>query len=219
MVVNYYPADVVIPVYAVFTAVGITLTGLRFWARKHYTHAPPGTDDWLILFAMCIVIICASIQFFNALYGTGGEALSDGEAAARAHISHKINLTMIIIEKPAFGAIKLSLLFFYKRIFGIWPAFRRINLTLIWLICIWTLAFALADLLLCGTELELNWALDQSIPQKKCGDKGLLLLLFGVTSVITDILVLGLPFLFMRKLQMPSGKKWAAAAVFVLGFM
>lgn len=216
---NFYPPWVTIPIYAVFTAIGIALTALRFWARMSFGRSRPGPDDWLIVFGVAIVITCACIQFYNALHGTGGAAVTAHEAAHRAIVSHKINLTMIIIEKPGFGAIKLSLLFFYRRIFGVWPGFKKINIVLIVLIVLWTLSFAIADLLLCGTNIELNWALDQTIPQRKCGDKGLLLLLFAITSVITDILVLALPFFFMRKLQMPSKKKWAAGAVFLLGFM
>lgn len=216
---NYYPPEVVIPVYAVFTAIGLGLTGLRIWARSHYSHSRPGVEDYLIIFGAVIVTTCTCIQFYNALHGTGGEAISPDEAAHRAIVSHKVDFTMIVIEKPGFGAIKLSLLFFYRRIFGVWPGFRKINLTFMVLIVLWTLSFALADLLLCGSEIQLNWAVDQTESQQKCGDKGLLLLLFAVTSVVTDILVLGLPFFFMRKLQMPSKKKWAAGAIFILGFM
>ncbi|KAH7308022.1 hypothetical protein B0I35DRAFT_101932 [Stachybotrys elegans] len=216
---TYYPPSVTIPVYAVFTAVGIGLTALRFWTRRVYLRMPIGADDWLMAFGMFVVSCCTAIQFYNSLYGTGGEALRPDEAASRAHTSHRINFTMIVIEKPAFGAIKLSLLFFYKRIFGIWPSFRRVNNVLIGLIVLWTAAFAIADLLLCGTHLEMNFAEDQSLAGEQCGDKGLLLLLFAVTGVVTDLFVLGLPFLYIRRLQMAKQKKWAAAVVILLGFM
>jgi hypothetical protein len=213
----WYPPEVTIPVYAVFTAVGMGLTALRFWSRVSFSKQRIGTDDWLVLAGMLIVCACAAIQFYNAIHGTGGAAISNKDDAQRQETSHKVNLTMIIIEKPGFGAIKLSLLYFYKRIFNIWPSFRRANNIMIVIIILWTISFAMADLLICGDKLYLSWAADQSIPKRTCGDKGMLLLLFAVTSVITDLMVLLLPFAYVRRLQMPKQKKWAAMIIFLLG--
>lgn len=214
---SWYPPSVTIPVYAVFTAVGIALTALRFWSRISFSKQKIGIDDWLVLVGLGFVCACSSIQFYNAIHGTGGAAISDKDDAQRQETSHKINLTMIVIEKPGFGAIKLSLLFFYKRIFNIWPSFRRANNILIWIIIFWTISFALADLLICKDKLHLQWAADQSIPKGYCGDKGLLLLMFAITSVLTDLMVLLLPFAYVSRLQMPKQKKWAAMFIFFLG--
>lgn len=216
---SWYPPEVTIPVYAVFTAVGIGLTALRFWSRISFSKQKVGFDDWLILVGLCFVCACSAIQFYNAIHGTGGAAISDKDDARRQETSHKVNLTMIIIEKPGFGAIKLSLLFFYKRIFNIWPSFRRANNIMIVIIVLWTFAFAFADLLICKERLYLQWAADQTEPKEYCGDKGLLLLMFAITSVITDLMVLLLPFAYIRRLQMPKQKKWAAMLIFFLGTM
>jgi hypothetical protein len=219
MATNRYPPEVTIPVYAVFTAVGIALTVLRFWSRISFSKTRVGVDDWLVLVGLLVVCACSSIQFYNAIHGTGGAAVSADDAEARAITAHKINFTMIVIEKPGFGAIKLSLLFFYKRIFDIWPSFKIANLLLIWVIVLWTVSFVMADLLLCGNQLHLQWAADQSIPGEQCGDKGLLLLMFAITSTITDAMVLLLPFVYVHRLQMPKQKKWAASVIFLLGAM
>ncbi|KAI9158997.1 hypothetical protein HJFPF1_07002 [Paramyrothecium foliicola] len=216
---TWYPPSVTLPVYAVFTFVGIVLTCLRFWARKVYTRQPLGPDDWFMAAGMFVVCCCTGIQFYNGLEGTNGNAIKDGDAVSRQITSHKINFTMIIIEKPAFGAIKLSLLYFYKRIFGIWPSFNRLNNIIIVIIVLWTISFSMADIFICGTKIHLNFLVDQSQAKDQCGDKGMLLLMFAVTSVITDALVLGLPFQYVRRLQMARQKKWAAALVIFLGFV
>lgn len=213
----YYPPTVTIPVYAVFTAIAIGLTTLRFWARRQHLRTTPGIDDWLMVLGTFIVTACACIQFYNAIDGTGGAAVSPEDAESRAITAHRINFVMIVIEKPAFGAIKLSLCFFYKRIFDVWDSFRRANNFVIWIIILWTLSFALADILICGDELHFNFDADQTLGAKYCGDKGMLLLMFAVTSVITDLLVLALPFLYVRRLQMPKQKRWATIFVFCLG--
>lgn len=214
-----YPPTVTIPVYAVFTAVGVVLTVLRFWARTSYTKQKLGVDDWLIAGGVFIVCACAGIQFYNALEGTGGEAIDDDDAAAAAIASKKVDFTMVLIEKPAFGAIKLSLLFFYKRVFGIWPSFNKANMVLMWIIIAWVIAFVVADLSICGDKLQYYFMLDQSYARGHCADKGLLLLMFAITSVLTDIMVLSLPFIYIRRLQMAPQKKWATSLVFLLGFV
>lgn len=216
---SYYPSSVTIPVYAVFTAVGIILTTLRFWTRSRVSKQPLHIDDWLIAIGMVIVCVCTGIQFYNALEGTGGEAISPGDAEKKAVTSYKINFTMIIIEKPAFGAIKLSLLFFFERIFGVWRDFKRANRALMVVIILWTISFATADLLICGTKMGVSWAADQTLAQEHCADRGLLLLMFAATSVITDLLVLCLPFFYIRRLRMPTEKKWGAGLIFALGAM
>jgi hypothetical protein len=126
---------------------------------------------------------------------------------------------MLIIEKLAFGFIKLSLLFFFRRIFGFWPSFRRWNNILIGLVTAWTIAFALADLLLCGTHIEMHWAIDQAPGKKYCGSTGALLIAFAITSVLTDAMVLSLPLPYIGKLQMARARKWAASFIFLLGGM
>ena len=216
---SLYPPTVVIPVYTVFTGVAIALTGLRFWARTFYTKGRLGADDWLIAVGVTISAACCGIQLWNSLKGTGGEAISPEDEEERAIISKKVDFTMVLIEKPAFGAIKLSLLFFYKRIFGVWTSFKRINTIFIGIVILWTLSFIVADLSICGTNLQDEFKLDQSYAREHCGDKGFLLLMFAITSLITDLLVLSLPFFFINRLQMPPQKKWAAGLVFLLGVM
>lgn len=216
---SLYPPPVVIPIYSIFTGVAITLTGLRFWARTSYTKSRLGTDDWLIAVGVLIGAACCGIQLWNSLEGTGGEAVSPEDAEEKAIISKKVDFTMVLIEKLAFGAIKLSLLFFYKRIFGPWASFKRINTVFIWIVSLWTFSFIVADVTLCGVHLGDEFKLDQSDAREHCGNKGLLLLMFAITSLITDLLVLSLPFFFINRLQMPPQKKWAAGMVFLLGFM
>jgi hypothetical protein len=198
--------------------VAIALTGLRLWVRLSYARISLGTDDYLLLFGLGIAITCNGIQYYNALKGTGGEAIKDpNQRTHQVIVSHQIDWAMIVIEKAAFGAIKLSILFFYRRIFGVWDSFRRVNNALLWIVFIWTLVFTLADVLICGAHPELIWGFDQTIALRQCGNRGALLLAFSVTSVATDLPVLGLPFFYISRLQMAKEKKVATSFVFFLG--
>lgn len=217
---TFYSPPTVIPVYAVLAGVGIFLTSLRFWVRLSYTKLTLGLDDLFIILAVIVCLICTAIQFHNALKGTAGESISPHhDEDERAIVAHKTDFAMTVIEKLAFGATKLSLLFFYRRIFGVWPSFRRLNYILIATVGAWTLALALADLLLCGGRIWLQWALDQTLARRGCGDKGVLLVAFAATSVLTDGLVLALPLVYLRRLQMAGRKKVAVGVTFLLGTM
>ncbi|KAI0107133.1 hypothetical protein GGR51DRAFT_156853 [Nemania sp. FL0031] len=215
---SYYPPSTVIPIYSVFMGVAVALTGLRLWVRLSYARIPLGIDDYSLLFGLTIAITCNGIQYYNALKGTGGEAIKDpNEMTQMVIISHQIDWAMIVIEKAGFGAIKLSILFFYRRIFGVWDSFRRVNNALLWIVFVWAVVFTLADVLICGAHPELIWGFDQTIALHRCGNRGALLLAFSVTSVATDLPVLGLPFFYISRLQMSTSRKWATSLVFFIG--
>jgi hypothetical protein len=217
---SLYPPTTTIPVYSVLTGVGIILTGLRIYVRisgKKSSRTGLSTDDFFILLGLVVVIVCTGLQFHNAIDGLSGEAASDRAAKAKILVEHKIDFSMIVIEKIAFGAIKLSLLFFYQRMFGFWPSFRRINSTVMVVVSLWAISFLVADLLLCGRYPQYQWAIDQTKAKEQCGDKGALLIAFAATSVITDLAVLVLPLIYVQKLRLRSGKKLAASLIFLLG--
>ncbi|KAF2963478.1 hypothetical protein GQX73_g10093 [Xylaria multiplex] len=214
---SYYPPSTVIPIYSVFMGVAVALTALRLWVRLSFARIALGVDDYLLLFGLAVAITCNGIQYYNSLKGTGGEAIDPADMEEKVIISHQIDWAMIVIEKAGFGAIKLSILFFYRRIFGVWGSFRRVNNALLWIVLAWAVLFTLADVLICGAHPELIWGFDQTIALHRCGNRGALLLAFSVTSVATDLPVLGLPFFYISRLQMATSKKWATSFVFFIG--
>lgn len=121
---------------------------------------------------------------------------------------------MVIIEKPAYGFIKLSVLLFYRRIF-VTSTFRLINNIIIVLISLWALSFFVAEILLCGTHPKDQW--DKNPLTWHCADHSLMLLWFAITDVIGDIAVLAMPYPCIMKLQMSRRTKLSVSGVFLLG--
>ncbi|KAK8859707.1 hypothetical protein PGQ11_010441 [Apiospora arundinis] len=214
---SLYGPSVTIPVYSVLAGVGIAITGVRFWVRTRFARIALGADDLFVVLGVIVAAACTAMQFYNAVHGSGGDVIDPSAHAKAIVATHKIDWVMIVIEKPAFGFVKLSILLFYRRLFGIWPGFRRINNVLIGILVAWTLSFTVADVLLCGTHPELNWELDQMVARRGCGDKGALLLAFAATSVATDVVLLVLPFFYLGNLQMTTQKKLSSGLVFFLG--
>lgn len=214
---SLYGPYVVIPVYSVLAGVGLAITGVRLWVRTRYARVALGLDDLFVLLGEIIALACTAMQYYNAIHGSGGEATDPSTHAQAIVATRKIDWVMIVIEKPAFGFVKLSILFFYRRLFGVWAGFRRINDALVYLVIVWTVTFTLADVFLCGAHPELNWGFDQTVARRQCGHKGVLLLAFAVTSVATDLVLLILPLFYIGHLQMNFRKKLSSGVVFFLG--
>lgn len=216
---SLYSPEATTAVYASMLTVGLGLTGLRFWTRLSYSKSPLGLDDFFIVVGVMVVTAITSMQWYNTWLGTSGDAISSAEAEQQALISLRVDYATIAVEKIAFGAIKLSFLFFYRRIFGMVPGFRVWNNALMVIVVLWSLSFLLADVFICGSDFALNFSLDADRQQAQCGDRGGSLLAFAVTSVATDIAVIVLPLPYIQTIQIGRRKKWGVFFVFLLGFV
>lgn len=217
---SIYTPDRVIPTYAAITGVGLFLTGLRLWVRTSYIRVTLAADDAAVVGAAVFVAAATALQIANAVLGTAGNDVMTADTQRRARIALKINWANPILEAWAFGLIKLSLSLFYRRIFGVSPLFRRLNNITICILVAYTVAFSFGQLFLCGTNFYLIWVdLDQHSARERCAERGAFQFNFALFSVLTDLLVIGLPLVFVGTVQMSTRKKWASVVVFALGFM
>ena len=111
--------------------------------------------------------------------------------------------------------MKLSVLYFYRRIFFIQKGFRIFNNLMIGLIIAWALAFMLAEIFVCGGEPQALW--DPNAPPTTCVNQTWLNFAFAITDVIGDILVVSMPYPCLRKLHTTSREKLGIILIFLLG--
>ena len=116
---------------------------------------------------------------------------------------------MVVIEKVTYTLIKLSVLFFYRRIFRASSSFRLANNILIVLVTLWGLVFLFTDAFACIADSG----------KTTCGAQQWILLWFAITEVLGDIAILSTPFPCIRRLQMDKRQKIGLCAVFALGAM
>ena len=111
-------------------------------------------------------------------------------------------------------ALKLSVLFFYVRIF---PQRQfRIICILVGIVCIaWFIAYILLFFFTC---IPFAYYWDKSIPGGHCMNENHIGY-YGTTppDILTNIVLLVLPIPYLWKLQMRKAKKIAITAIFVLG--
>lgn len=114
--------------------------------------------------------------------------------------------------------MKLSALFFFRRIFYYERAFTIANTIMIVVIILWSLAFLLAEIFVCGRYEETLWRHDGHAGS--CVNQTWLNLWFAITDVVTDVAVMSLPYPVIAALGKLSRRERAGVmAVFMLGAM
>lgn len=202
-----------IPFFSVLAAVGIVLLCVRFWVRLSLAPVRLGADDALSVAGLVFLLCLTGIQLWNMIVGSG----AGPDDVAHIVNSKKANNAQVLVEVLAMGSIKLSFLFFYRRIFAVVPSFDRLSFYCICFVAVWTATFFIAQVSICGTKMHFVWTIDGTFARDHCGDRALVLLVFAITGVLTDMLVLGLPMIYLAKVQMPRQKKWQSGIVFLIG--
>jgi hypothetical protein len=99
-----------------------------------------------------------------------------------------------IIQILALATLKLSILFFYRRIFIFGPSgvFNVVNWILIGTVIAWATAFIIAILAACGGSIGANFGTLGDL-KSKCVDTFEILIALAVTDVAVDLAVLLTP--------------------------
>ncbi|KAF2690333.1 hypothetical protein K458DRAFT_399671 [Lentithecium fluviatile CBS 122367] len=130
---------------------------------------------------------------------------------------------MLILPKAAFlginllavstYAIKMSILFFYVRIFSIETWFRRVSYVVMGLSTAWVIATVVAFCQICQ-PIDSFW---NKLKPGKCVSGNNYFLGTGVSDTILDIIILLLPVRMALQLHLPMRTKVAIAGIFALG--
>lgn len=212
---NALAAAVVLPV------VCAAVVALRFYTR-YRQRAERGPDDWLTIPALVLLAgmsacIITSVELGLDQYLRSNE--TGFVAAAQSLWSFQLLLY------PAHCLIKLSILFFYRRLFfsrhvhwmNAHQLFKASCVVTGFIIVIWAAAFFLLNILDCGNNVALNWA-PLPIYIKSCPAGITLERAFAVSDLVIDLILLLLPMPTVWRGNLPRPRKIAVSAVLVLGF-
>lgn len=112
-------------------------------------------------------------------------------------------------------ATKLSVLLFYTKVFAVTNINLPAKITIV-IVALLGLSGVLCTLLICQ-PIEFNWNL--TLPGGHCGSQSAVFAIFGITNLVTDVVVLLMPIPSLTGLRMPIWKKASLLATFVIGFM
>lgn len=120
-----------------------------------------------------------------------------------------------IVEKLAFGVIKISVLLAYRRIFR-GKAFNIVSLCMIVICTLLALAFLITSALQCHVR---NWSLKYVAwsHRRHCIQAATSWSGYAISDVITDLIILLIPLPLIWQLQLTTSKKVSVLMVFLLG--
>ncbi|CAL8581168.1 hypothetical protein XPA_006871 [Xanthoria parietina] len=200
---------------------------LRLYARK-ISGTKLGTDDYMIVVALvcflCLQEMLHSIDEVKLL--TYGLDINSYYAIASGTGRHMITLTLGQITsfvktyqatQILFGcsitATKLSILFFYNRLFP-YRTFYMVSLITGIVSILWWMGLMLTAFLHCR-PFAYNW--DRSIPNGHCVDDNLVGYTITSINIVGDLVVLILPIPWLWGMNMAVPKRMAVVGLFVLG--
>ncbi|KAL2037574.1 hypothetical protein N7G274_009687 [Stereocaulon virgatum] len=212
--------DGLIAMCVIFSITSTTAVVLRFYSRK-FKGLRFQADDWLIAASLIFVL------GLNAMFLAGcvqrvitghSPVVNDWPISTQTeHMAQKYKYGFQTTEKIAFGLIKLSILFLWRRIFGHVRAFNIASWIMIGIIAAWSTAFFFATVFQCGTAWTLNWA-PIGLFLTQCSNTLNMLTVFTATDIITDLLIIAMPIPMIWSLQMSVRRKVAISAMFLVGF-
>ncbi|KAE8393535.1 hypothetical protein BDV23DRAFT_180596 [Aspergillus alliaceus] len=197
-------------VIAVYTLAAIAII-LRVIARIRIQHATVAADDWLIVAALISVTANLVCTIIGGYYGLGKHVwvvpFDDAITVVR------ILFAYVLIYVVAIPIIKISIILFYRRIFGMnWAMWICVFLTLGYFVSCY-IAF-----LVCCQPLSYYWTQYRDPNGGKC--------IFNLypfyignaaANVATDAVILIVPIPLVWKLQMRTTQKILVSSIFLLG--
>ncbi|KAF2873320.1 hypothetical protein BDV95DRAFT_604828 [Massariosphaeria phaeospora] len=216
--------DAVLFVGIFFPIGGLLAVGLRFLGRmnRRKKSLNLGTDDWLILPAFVLMTACSAIFIAGFATDTIGShrpwfdipsLLMNKEP--QQVLLEKFEFAFNILQILALGLTKLSICFFYRRIFR-GKRFNIMSWTVIGLVVAWMVTFLILLTAGCGTNVSAWWGslLDLTT---KCANQFSVLLGLAVVDVAVDLMIMILPLPWILRLQLPRRQKFGVLAIFLVG--
>ena len=118
----------------------------------------------------------------------------------------------------ALGLVKLSVLFFYRRIFytGTRTMFSILNVLMMFVVGLWMSGFFISWIFICRADPAAYW-ISSATEAQYCVDTGMLHNAYAVSDFVTDTLILLLPIAPVLRLHLTTGRKIALVGIFMLG--
>jgi hypothetical protein len=209
-----------VPVNIILISIATLMVLLRIYARFIRT-CTATIDDWLVIIALFPAIgLTVTVSLAATRYGWSQHIWDyeyEGVDPSKLIQERVISWISQMLYVWSSTLAKLSLLFFYRRIFST-TYIRVFVLGCIYFVLVYFVACFLTLLLECR-PLSLYWHI-LVLPQGTggvCADEGNLLLASGVVNVIIDWIILLLPIRTALKLHIQWPQKLQVLAVFMAG--
>ncbi|KAJ5510287.1 hypothetical protein N7453_002390 [Penicillium expansum] len=196
------------------TAIGIViafpvLSGiavlLRLWSRW-LSRSALTSDDYLIVVGYILAVSQSVTSWFFIKTNYVGIHIWDIPKDYNRRPGQNWNLANQLLYNPALTVVKLSILFFLRRL----DSRSRVVKYLIWssfaMVISLFITVLLVDIFQCN---PVAYVYDTTIPGGKCINQGAFYVSTAALNLFTDIMVLSIPIIITARLQMPLRRKIA----------
>lgn len=215
---------------ALFIILSTIFTVLRFYAR-HLTQAQFGLEDvimpfaWLAEIGLCIINICQSGQpsFMISLLIRSGmvKIAHTGRHTAWTLMTNPNNINnhyrgifaSELLHLPAVALPKIAVALLYLRVFTNKPA-RMTTHILIWFILATWFSYTIAIFFQCR---PFGFLWDKSVKGGKCFNLDVFFKSSSVPNILSDIVIMVLPFRTVFELKASIGRRIGLFLIFLVG--
>ncbi|KAI4269949.1 MAG: hypothetical protein L6R38_007281 [Xanthoria sp. 2 TBL-2021] len=183
---------------------------LRLYARR-ISGAKFGTDDYMIVVALILTYGLDINSYYAIKAGTGRHMITLTLDQITSFV--KTYQATQILFGCSITATKLSILFFYNRLFP-YRTFYIVSLITGIASILWWIGLMLTAFLHCR-PFAYNW--DRSIPNGHCVNDNLIGYTITSINIVGDLVVLILPIPWLWGMNMAVPKRMAVVGLFVLG--
>ncbi|KAH8882061.1 hypothetical protein GQ53DRAFT_831832 [Thozetella sp. PMI_491] len=205
---------IAMPVIAAF------FVAFRFQARM-ITKQKFLSDDWLVLGALVFCIGLSASALGAVFLGNLGGHLNLGPGNQAQNPDSYVALgkafwAMQLLSVPAVGLAKLSVLFFFRRIFFVSPVLRVVSWAMVALVIAWNITFFFFNMLDC-LPIDINWRTTAGA-SGKCVSIVYIYWSQSLSDIFTDVMILLLPWPQIWKMRLSKAQKLQVSVVFILGY-
>ncbi|MCJ1227625.1 hypothetical protein MMC12_004281 [Toensbergia leucococca] len=211
-------APAVIPTSTVLPALCIIAVSLRFWSRRLQL-ARLMLDDWLVLIALIFTIGIAVALLIGVHLKAIGFPTPPTPTSPLTISAEAIEWAVQLMQVLQLGFVKLSFIFFFRRIFSVGKAsrFNQFAMGMIVLIILWTMAFFFSILFACRGHLSAWWRDTHAQVTISCINVLVFEQGYPAADCIMDFMIIAMPIPMIWQLQMATSRKRTLTAIFFLG--
>ncbi|KAH8201472.1 hypothetical protein TruAng_004396 [Truncatella angustata] len=201
-------------VNCILASLAVCAVALRVYIRLAFKTGL-GWDDVLILISapqgVGMLVIQGLCSFLGLPMGIGYPLT---ETVANIGVILRLLVAYELIYATAISSIKLSVLFFYLRMFAS-HSLKRATKVVIAFVSLWSIGNILQVFLICRPFAA---TYDPTVPGT-CGDQVGSFIAIGAFNIITDVIIFFLPIWTIWHLQMKTRAKVGVLAVFLIGIL
>ncbi|KAJ6018380.1 hypothetical protein N7499_003694 [Penicillium canescens] len=191
---------------------GITVL-LRLWSR-HSSRSALTSDDYLITVGYILAVVQSVTSWYYIETNYIGIHYNDIPKDRDVKTGFIWNYVNQLVYNPALTVVKVSILIFLRRL----ESQSRVVNGLIWGAMAFVVGLFIATLMVDIFQCRpVAYVYDMSIPGGTCIDQGGFYVSTAALNLLTDLVVLSIPIIITRSLQMPLRRKIAVCVILCLG--